>query len=171
MKTAIITLTYTMILSLLAGSVCSEHTVIESGEFLPVKTSADSPVSVYLVKFDLSEIPDQAVVDIAILRMTADVDSTAGPHLVLAAYPVAEDWTGSSTPAVQQTISFDSTMESITFDTRHTGRQIDLDITETVREWLSGERTNQGIVIIGHENPGSGIRIYTDNRMLSRNCM
>jgi hypothetical protein len=146
---------------------CSAFTMagelqIESSTYLPLKTAFNSNISRFLVKFDLTGIPQNANIDLAYIRFNANIDTTISTPLNLAVYPVTESWTASETPVINGEIAFTDSLSVLGISGKKGPQEIELVVTELVQAWVDGNLVNNGIVIMGLENSESELDVYTD---------
>jgi len=147
--------------ALLFISASAEKTTIESASSLPIKADAESGICKYLIKFDVSSIPEDATVDMALVHATIDLDTTVSTPLNVVAYPVTETWVSSETPSIGVPVSYVDSMIYPAFFSDKTGQELEILLTELVQAWVSGELPNHGIIVMGLEHPESAINIYT----------
>lgn len=151
-----------MIFAFLGGdfSHCGELS-LETSTYLPVKASAESVTSKFLLKFDLTAIPSNAIIDLAFLNITADLDSEIMTPLNLIVYPVIESWESSTTPVVKQSIAVDDSLSYVGVLGGKTGQDVEFIVTDLIQAWASDEMANNGIVIMPLEKPESSLDVYS----------
>lgn len=95
------------------------------------------------IKFDISGIPSTATISNATLRLYVTGWTSAGGRVIAAAHP-ASSWsenavTWNNMPGIGDGIT--------TFSPTGIG-WVSVDITQAVREWVSGTRTNNGLALV-----------------------
>ncbi len=139
---------------------CGELT-LDPSAYAPVSAQVGGEISKHLVKFDLDTISSNATIDMAILTLNVDLDTTITTPLNLMAYPITESWTGSASPMVT-TVEYQES-ESLVGPL---GGKIDQDaefkVTNLVQAWVSGKISNNGLILMVHESPESKLDLKTE---------
>ncbi|NMC43204.1 MAG: DNRLRE domain-containing protein [candidate division Zixibacteria bacterium] len=151
----------TMALVLTATVSWCGELVLEPAAYLPVQTRVGGEVSRHLIKFDLDSIPSTAIVDLAVLTLNVDLDTTITAPLNLMAYPVSVSWTGSVSPTIT-TVEY---LQDESFLGPLGGKidqEAELKVTDLVQAWVSGKMSNNGLILMAHENPDSRLDLKTE---------
>ena len=135
---------------------------IESSAYLPVRAAFETNTSKFLIRFNLEKLSENVDIDLAYIRLKADIDTTVTTKLNLIVYPVTEFWTASETPSVKTEIAYADTLPILGITKGKGSQDIELIVTELVQAWTSGSLDNNGIIIMGLENSESALDIYTE---------
>lgn len=132
---------------LLGGSAFAGHLSIEPTSFVATRNAQDSLPNEFAVQYDLSGLPGDVRIDLAELVVSADIGSDQPNALVdILVGPASTEWTGSVEVSTQPV----PTTDSLTFiDVASVGQdsEININVTELVRQWLSERLDNNGLVI------------------------
>jgi hypothetical protein len=120
---------------------------LSSSDYLAVKSSYDSQVSSFLIKFDMPQCLNNTRIDMAILTMTVSIDSANGGDAVVYCGPLINSWQGSETPAVMESPEIDNSIMSYIMVNPLDEVEIKIDIAEIVQAWVSGHIDDNGILV------------------------
>lgn len=113
------------------------------------------------LQFDLSGIPDTAIVTSASLglyHVGSDPGSVSGP---VGAYQVTSDWNDATLTWNNQPISDDTAEDAITVTFPATNNFISWDITNLVQGWHDGSITNYGVMLRDtDESSSEGLKAF-----------
>ncbi|MDD4052311.1 MAG: DNRLRE domain-containing protein [candidate division Zixibacteria bacterium] len=160
-KINIVRLTVAMALFLTATIAWCGELTLDPAAYAPVQTQVGGEVSKHLVKFDLDTIPSNATIDLAVLTVNVDLDTMNTGPLNLMAYPISESWTGSGSPVVT-TVEYEES-ESLLGPLRgKIDQEGEFVVTDLVQAWVSGKKSNNGLILMVYENPESKLDLKTE---------
>lgn len=135
--------------------------VLEPAAYAPLQARTGADVSQYLVKFDLDTIPSTATIDMAVLTLNVDLDTTITTPLNLMAYPVIESWNGSVSPIIR-TVEYQESKSFLGPLGGKIDQEAEIKVTSLVQAWVSGKISNNGLILMVHENPESKLDLKTE---------
>ncbi len=130
----------------LAGSVNAGVVSIPITKAVPVASVDSTKVEKYLVKFDLSSIPQGSTIDLVEMNLKVEVD-TGKKYVDLAIFPVTGDWSEDAILLTENQVSYTDTILTTETIDATTGKIVDLNITRIVTEWFKGTLPNKGLMI------------------------
>ncbi len=121
-----------------------------------------------MLRFDLSELPSNAVVRSAVLELSAD--ATAAKMTGLTAHQITRDWTGSATTWLNADSSTLWNSPGADFDTnpsasfsKEPGNMMVAEIGHLVNGWHSGLLPNYGLIVIADDANGNTHGTFDSN--------
>jgi hypothetical protein len=124
------------------------HVRCRTGQSIAVRNHGSDGEYRGYVRFDLSQLPEAAAIDKAVLRLFAsDVDRAGTVHV----RPALESWS-------EETLTADNApplgppVASFGIARRDRGRFVSVDVTGLVQGWLSGAQANDGVALIGSDD-------------------
>ena len=136
-----------------AFSAFAGHVSLSPTGHLPISTSIKDVTTGFAIVFDISNIPSDASIDLAELRITVSSDTTLSKSIDIVAYAATSSWTSSelsSTAAISKTDSLASSQFALNGESRW----MEINVNHIVDLWHKGELANRGfyIEILGNDS-------------------
>jgi hypothetical protein len=152
----IIGLALTCVLALWVSSSYAEKTSVTLTDYAVIAPEGHSEQARVLFQVDL---PDLRGKEVDFAQLSFGIASLPGPYLEIEVYPLTTSWDSRSVSWTSpwQNVGGDFDDEDVTLVAITRGESLKghADVTDIVRSWTKGTRTNRGIVLISsREFPG-----------------
>jgi hypothetical protein len=107
------------------------------------------------VRFDMSQLPEGIVIDLAEISFPVTVDTLRSHSAVIEGRPILEQWATLSPQQQERPQASDSLRTNVRVDVRY-GTNAEAKLTRVVQGWYDGSLTNNGLLL---ETLGSNAEI------------
>lgn len=143
-----------LVLCCCVTSTRADTMILRPTSVIDLQHTAVGPVSAAAFKFDLSQLPEGARIDLAELQIRLDTDTSSTNAMSISFGLASADWVHTAVTLDDQVATSDSLFVTALIEPG-SDRAVEVDLTELVKLWHSATVENHGIVV---SSPGNELR-------------